>query len=201
MLVELPGPTKGGSLKRSRLVLGLVILPVLAGGAMVEWRECERRREIAEYEALRARLAPKDLQELMGKRTMAVLRSATRVEVFRVGTTAKGAPAVAGGATAQVSREGTFLRTLADVLLDERSYIFEPQKLCIFKPGVGFRFWNGTTSVVALVCFTCNEIAVENLDGPDGPEMRKDDIDPIRDRILALALEAFPEDEDLRALR
>ena len=31
--------------------------------------------------------------------------------------------------------------------------------------------------------------------------MRRDDIDPIRDRLLSFALEAFPEDEDLRALR
>lgn len=93
--------------------------------------------------------------------------------------------------------DSTFAHKVAKVLVEDRSYMFEVAKLCIFQPGVRFRFWKETESLQVDICFVCNEIAVQNR---DSEETRIDDIDPIRRELIAFAREALPEDAELAAL-
>ncbi len=184
---------------RCRFIL-LALAPLAAGGAYFGHELYERRQREHAYEAHRVRHFPKDVTELMGRRTMAILRGATRVDVHRLGTLSTdgkldAAPSPASDGVATLG--APFAQRIADVLLDDKSYMFEVAKMCIFQPGVRFQFWKGAESVGVNVCFVCNEIAVQNL---DAAELRIDDIDPIRRKLLAFARDALPEDLELRTL-
>lgn len=69
---------------RRFVLLAMAFLPLVAAGACLGRQAYERRRREAEYDAHRIRHFPKDVTEFMGKRTIAILRGATRVEVQRL---------------------------------------------------------------------------------------------------------------------
>jgi len=66
---------------------------------------------------------------------------------------------------------------------------------CAFRPGIAFRFTNGTIEVDLLVCFSCNELRYY-LDGNSvGESYFKSP------EILALTKKLFPDDKKIQLLK
>jgi hypothetical protein len=51
---------------------------------------------------------------------------------------------------------------LSELLLANEPYL-QSYKMCVFQPGVAFRFWRGAESVDVLVCFSCSDLAFQAL--------------------------------------
>ncbi len=142
---------------------------------------------------------------------VAILRGATRVEVFRVGPDKVQEPAdrTLGGypiLSAGSEQNQAFGQRLAKILLSGN--VTQNAKKCGFAPGVGFRLWDRDRSVVVLICFKCNVLwafvpgeptrIIER--GTAHEEWEWQDFDSVRGPLLKLAKEAFPEDKDIHVL-
>jgi hypothetical protein len=88
---------------------------------------------------------------------------------------------------------------LSQLLLANASYL-QAYKMCIFQPGVAFRFWKGTESVDVLVCFSCSDLAFQ-VTGAAEAVGTKLAFDPSRADLLALARQARPTDDRLTDLK
>jgi hypothetical protein len=145
----------------------------------------------------------------LSRDTKAILRGATKVEVFRIDADdgrevhptrkASGKGNVGRySIVAQGDDQGPeFAAKLAGVLLDESGY--SNMWARCFWPGVAFRVWKGKQSIDVLVCFTCDNLycgpaserAGENISFA-GSSMRR--------QLVELAKEAFPDDTEVQAL-
>jgi hypothetical protein len=142
---------------------------------------------------------------------VAILRGATRVEVFRVGPekvqgpadrTLGGYPILSTGS----EQNQAFGQRLTKILLSGN--VTQNAKKCGFEPGVGFRLWDGDQSVVVLICFKCNvlwafvpgEPTRITEHGIAHEEWEWQDFDGVRGPLLKLAKEAFPEDKPIQDL-
>ncbi len=69
------------------------------------------------------------------------------------------------------------------------------------RPGVGYRVWRGDEAVEVVLCFSCDELLVLSPKGADGSVHRAaEDFDPARARLVALAKQEFPADQDIQSL-
>src|SRR6516165_585542 len=145
----------------------------------------------------------------LGSDTKAILKGATKVEVFRIDADDGRAPQTTRKASgkgrvgrysivAQGEDQGPeFASKLARVLLDESAY--SNAWAGCFWPGVAFRFWKGKQSIDMIICFTCDNLycgpasehAGENISFA-GSTMRR--------QLVELAKEAFPDDTEVQAL-
>jgi hypothetical protein len=138
----------------------------------------------------------------------ATLRSATKVEVFRIdgsdldpGKEPDRAAKAVGGypVIAQGPDQGAvFAGRLADVLGDRATYTDRYAKC--FWPGVAFRAWKGGECVEVLICFQCDNLYV----GPPQDRARENATfhgSPRRRDLVRLAKEALPDDKDIQALK
>jgi hypothetical protein len=145
------------------------------------------------------------VKERLGDKTIAILRGATKVDVFRISPNmAKkdeekqigGYPITATGA----EQKKEFAAKLAAVLLEEKTY-FGQQARC-FNPGVAFRLWKDKESVDVVICFACTDLRLVSRDA-DGKEIKSTsgafgpDIQPL----LKLAKEAFPDDKEIQGIK
>ncbi|NUN47312.1 MAG: hypothetical protein HUU15_00605 [Candidatus Brocadiae bacterium] len=144
---------------------------------------------------------------LGGESVVSILWSADRVECFRVhpekppepmGKECGGYPITA---TAE-GRKADFARSIADILFDERTYLFDTAKRCAFEPGVGFRFWiREKEHVELLLCFHCDELEVHYLPpGAREPKTAREDFDPARPALVRIVKDGFPKDEEIQKL-
>jgi hypothetical protein len=139
---------------------------------------------------------------------MAVLDSATKVEVFRldadkgpVNNTPKepGEERLGGWVvTAQgPDRSRQFAEKLAEILSDEEA--FGKSKANCFDPGVAFRAHSDSGTAEILICFKCRNLYC----GP--PTERAKENAGFRGRtwprLVRLAKEAFPYDKEIQALK
>jgi hypothetical protein len=142
----------------------------------------------------------------LGERGTAILRGATRVEVFRVspatsfdaqpGDKLIGRHLILARGTEQGPR---FASRLAAVLLGPG--LTRTDKKCGVQPGVAYRFWKGDESVAVLVCFDCDVACFVDVGRTDEPASNDClDFDPVRVEMLGLAREAFPADKEIQGL-
>jgi hypothetical protein len=75
----------------------------------------------------------------------------------------------------------------------QRSSYADFYTLCIFDPGVAFRFWKGSEAVDVLVCFHCSDLGFQVVGAPEalGSKLA---FDPIRAELARLVRVARPGD-------
>ncbi len=141
----------------------------------------------------------------LGDYTIAILQSATKVEVFRVEPNKAEKPEDKQIGGYPIKATGTeqkkaFAAKLAAVLVDEKT-LFGQQARC-FTPGVAFRLWKDKESVDVIICFACENLRLIARDA-DGKEIKNTsgafgpDIQPL----LKLAKEAFPDDKEIQGIK
>lgn len=139
--------------------------------------------------------------------TTTLLRSADRVEVYRLDgmdgpPEAKERPGdVRLHGYLVTSRApdqgGDFAHKLADVLTHRDAYTVMSANC--YWPGLGFRFHDGDNVVDVLICFQCNNVRFFR---PGGAEKTRSFLNsPLRSRLVDLAKEAFPADEEIKQLK
>jgi hypothetical protein len=146
----------------------------------------------------------------LDRHTTAIFSGATKVEVFRVDgldkspngkpinpgdPTVGGYPILARGK----NQSSEFATKLADVLADDKTYTDVYNKC--FYPGVAFRVWKGEESVDVLICFRCENFYVGPSTDQQVLETGSFLRSPNANRLVRLAKEAFPDDEEVQALK
>jgi len=135
---------------------------------------------------------------------IAILKSATRVETFRVGpedtnkdpaTEILGYPILAKG-----QEQGTeFAKKVGETLIS--GGVTQNRKKCGLRPGVAFRIWSGTDAVEVVICFECNVLWPHVVGEPIEDRFSEwQDFDPVRRDFAKLSTEAFPDDPTIQSL-
>jgi hypothetical protein len=132
-----------------------------------------------------------------GEASVETIRTATNVTAYRLdgrlGAKADksmhGYPVLAG----PVEVDAASRATLADVLLDDDTYLWDVAKACEFMPGVLIRY----EGLDVLLCFSCDELEVYVGNKQVGHE----DFDPRRKDLVAVAKRLFPDDAAIGKLR
>jgi len=86
--------------------------------------------------------------------------------------------------------------TLANVLTDDDTYLWDIAKACEFMPGVALRYDGDETQIDILLCFSCDELEVYR----DGQKVGHEDFDPRRPDLVRLAKHLFPDDQAIQGL-
>jgi hypothetical protein len=89
------------------------------------------------------------------------------------------------------------IKTLAAILADPGTYRFDRAKGCEFLPGVALRTTAGKQPVVILICFGCDELGIYL----GGKRVGHEDFDDARGKLVALAKQIFPKDEEIQKLK
>jgi hypothetical protein len=156
---------------------------------------------------------PAKLAERYGDKTIAVLKGATKIEVFRLNSrdyvdpekTKEGQDKRFGGyaITAKGDDQGEkFAQKAVGLLFDAGNFELEKAKGCKFDPGVGLRFWKGKESAELLLCYKCDELKVVAPDPKaQGVKIPYADFEPGRAAFVKLAKEIFPKDEEIQQLK
>ncbi len=194
-------------------VMGLLV----TDRALQSPREKEAKERKQEYR----HATRKDRDEFFGKDAVEIVRTATRVDAFRIhdGSSADrpdaGAPQVVGhlvfeerqNIPARLAKRARALvldpRSYGDIPVDRPGEAVSWGKLCTFAPGIAFRFVTAAGKQFdVLLCITCGDLGIAPKTGDD-PERdeRTVDISPSLRRFIRLAAETFPKDETLRSLR
>lgn len=144
------------------------------------------------------------------RRIAGIFAGATKVEVFRVDgrndppdpkPIKPGDPTVGGYAIlSRGDDQGQeFAAKLRDILTDDNTYS-DTIESCFF-PGVAFRVWKGLDCVDVIICFKCKNFYV----GPPNDKWVASNASflgsPNTSRLIRLAKEAFPRDEEIQALK
>jgi RNA polymerase sigma factor (sigma-70 family) len=157
--------------------------------------------------------APEVLRQRYGDKTIAIIKAATKVEVFRLdpkdyvdpAKTKEGQDKRFGGyaITLKGDDQGEkFARKAAALLLDRDNFVLNAAKGCIFSPGVGLRFWKGKEYAELLLCYQCSELKVIAPDTKaQGVKNPMADFEKGRAAFVKLAKELFPKDEAIQGLK
>lgn len=161
---------------------------------------------IAAPSAADAPKPPERVKKLLGERAVGLLDGATKVEVFRVDSDKPGETdkAVAGYRVTATGKDqdAKFAARVAGVALNEKTYEWDAAKGCIFRPGVAFRVWKGEESVVFVICFSCDQMAIVTLDkGGKALTKAHAEVDPGRAALVKLAKAALPDDKEIQKLK
>jgi hypothetical protein len=143
----------------------------------------------------------------LGKKALAILKGATRVEVFRIkprqDPAAKkqigGYPVTATGK--ELGKE--FAADLTRALLDEKTWNGSAARC--FNPGVAFRVHSSDKetggSVDVIICFACTNFRLQVNDAGGKAEFKSGGaFGPKLSPLLALAKKAFPDDKEIQGL-
>ncbi len=175
---------------------GLLGMVYLASGCMAEKAEAPSER----------------VKKFLSPRAVEILGGAAKAQVFRVDPKDHADPAKLkegdvpriGGykITASGKEQGKeFAAKVTAILFNDRTYLFNLAKGCIFDPGVAYRLWKDKDYVDVLLCFSCDELEVF-VKNADGTLYRAhEDFDPMRAELVKLAKEAFPDDQQIQALK
>lgn len=126
-----------------------------------------------------------------------IVRSPSRVEVFRIRTRELGSLSLADYTlSSPVALRSETSARLTAILLDERNYVWGVKLGCWPNYGVLARFHSGSAAVDVLFCFECS--LLDSLTGDR--HLGEGYFRPASRLLLAVVREAFPEDEDLRRL-
>jgi hypothetical protein len=153
------------------------------------------------------------LRGRLGDQTIAILKGATKVEVFRVDGRDFADPAkekegqdrrIGGYAATATGPEqgGQFASRASALLLDAGNFELDLAKGCKFDPGVALRFWKEKESAEIVFCFRCDELKVVAPDPSEqGVKNPYADFGPGRAAFVKLAKEAFPDDKEIQGLK
>ena len=131
----------------------------------------------------------------IGARGTAVLRSADRVETFRLDDGGYGDNVKQGTSGDVIAAK------LSRAVLDPRTFIGPNDNTCEINPGVAFRAWRGQECVEVILCFHCQQMLVTTRNA-QGKETHSayTELALTREKFLALAKEAFPVDKEIQSL-
>lgn len=121
---------------------------------------------------------------------LAPVRQADRVEARPVEIIGGGISATYRVLDRVVTLDAAQRREAVRTVSSAASYLGGPMA-CLFDPGIALRFHKGAGSVQLLVCFTCNEVIFEDAQGH--PLSDKLTLGEARERLLAIAVKAFPD--------
>ncbi len=155
-----------------------VALAVVIACISCEWRLPDVMKDTKGRSA-----SPKTVAEFLGSDVIEIISGPDSIESFRTnlqrtnrGETLAGFPIIERGRA--LSREQ--IERLKTVLLDEKTYRFGVVKKCLFLPEYGFKIRKGTSEVILLLCFSCEELkivigGVERLEDFDNatPQLRR----------------------------
>jgi hypothetical protein len=151
------------------------------------------------------------VKNFLGDKAVDVLSAADRVEVYRIQGFRPDpqkkpddkAEKIGGYMVLAKGKEQgkEFAGRLREVLFNDKTYLFDVAKLCIFDPGVAFRMRKGEVTVEVLLCFSCDEVLVLTSEGGKVARRSHEDVDPMRAVLVKLAKEALPDDKDIQALK
>jgi hypothetical protein len=143
------------------------------------------------------------------RRTAGILAGATKVEVYRIDgrndppdpTPIKpGDPTVGGFAILARGKDQDrpFAAQLADILADEKTYT--DKFAACFWPGVAFRIYQGGECVDLVICFKCDNFYLGHRSDKRVMENASFAGSPNTARLVRMAKEAFPDDEEVQGL-
>ena len=172
-----------------RILIGLMILAIVV---------------LAGYLMTRRSYWPTNLSNDLPANVVSILKGATKVESFRVspepttdesGDTINGYPVMATGKDQALS----FAKRLSAVLL--RGGVTQNRKKCGLRPGVAFRIWKDQEAVDVLICFECDVLWPHVVgETSEHPTWEWQDFDPVREELVNLSKEAFPDDQVIQSL-
>jgi hypothetical protein len=135
------------------------------------------------------------VQEFLSCEVIRILAKPDRVQSFRVKSEPNPAvpegerlgnyPIEPGGAGANLSAEQ--LKNLQLLLFSEKSYVFDAEKRCKFRPEIGLHFIKGQEAVDVLFSFEC-ELWLFIHKGKE----KLEDFDPVRKQLKELRKSLFP---------
>ena len=148
---------------------------------------------------------PEKVKKLLTREGVALLETATHVEVFRIkprpGPGAGGGQIAGYPITAKGKEKGKeFAAELRKVLYEEKSWTGQAKRC--FDPGVVFRIHGEKGSLDVIVCFACTNFRLNVNDNKGAPVVKTGgafgpDIAPL----LKLAKKAFPDDAEIQGLK
>jgi hypothetical protein len=89
------------------------------------------------------------------------------------------------------------IKALVAILANPGTYSFDIAKGCEFQPGVALRTTAGKQEVIILLCYGCNELEIY----VGGKKVGYEDTDNARGKLVALAKELFPKDDEIQSLK
>ena len=151
---------------------------------------------------VRSILAERYRQQATGtEEVLALMRGSVEVEGYRVepkrdldhiGDQIGGYPIISGPVKIEVE--------LSDMLVAELTnpsgYGWMYAKRCIFSPGIAVRFIADDSALDILFCFSCDELVIIDEEG----ELRKEDFDGKRARLVDIMKSVFPDDAEIQGL-
>lgn len=133
---------------------------------------------------------PKDpkmtVQNFFGAEVYQILSSPERVESFRMfpEPASKEVPANKQLAGFPIEKIGPLLtndqiKTFQTLVLSDRSYLFEVEKRCFFRPDTGLRFTKGQNTVEILLSYSCDlwQFSVQG-------DTKTEDFDPVKIELI-----------------
>jgi hypothetical protein len=146
----------------------------------------------------------------LDSRTAGIFSGATKVEVFRIdgrydppnAIPVKPDDPTVGGYTILArgkNQSSEFATKLASVLANDKTYT-DWHANC-FWPGVAFRAWKGRESVDVIICFKCENFYLGPSTDKQVMENASFHGSPNAGRLIRLVKEAFPDDEEVQALK
>ncbi len=150
-------------------------------------KEAEKPKD---SEAPKESEAPKDnkitVQSFLGTNTIQILSSPERVESFRMfpEPASKEVPENKQLAGFPIEKIGPTLttdqiKTFQTLVLSDRSYLFEVEKRCLFRPDTGLRFIKGQNTVDILLSYSC-DLWQFSYQG----DAKTEDFDPVKTELL-----------------
>ena len=120
------------------------------------------------------------------------VKTATKVTAYRIDPASQGDLHGYRQLSGPVPVDDKSRAELADVLLDDDTYLWDISKSCEFMPGVVLRYeGDGTTDI--LLCFSCDELSVYR----EAERVGSEDFDPRRADLVRVAKRLFPDLRDL----
>jgi hypothetical protein len=162
---------------------------------------------------------PEKVKKDLGERTIAILSGATRVEVFRLAkwSAKKPKPPSIGADKIQFPITATGKEKGKEFAAKVRALLFDevtrtPSGASGLRGDVGFRLWKGKESVTVVVDFEGSQFLIVTRDAANTQDHvafggflfnAKGEFDNggLFARVKALAVEAFPDDKALKALK
>ncbi|WCL49281.1 hypothetical protein [Leptospira sp. GIMC2001] len=128
---------------------------------------------------------PKNVEEYIGKETMAALKKAKTGESYKVGSKkSDSGKLLAGYPILEKGKDLTSgqIKTLTTILLDSKSFVFPTAKKVMFLPKYGFKL----DEVIVLIDSTHQMVSI-----PVGDKSNVEDYDPIQKKIDTLISDLF----------
>lgn len=144
--------------------------------------------------------AAESLDSLFGdKEAQSVVAKPTKVQAYRLADhsfykpTAKEYKVIAG----PVAVDDALAKSVGQLLLDEKSYLWDVGKACDPIFGVRLEFIQGDKSTNVCFCFECDILQVY----VDGKPVGSEDFDEVRPQLVKLMQKIFPEDKVIQGLK